>query len=82
MTHTSLPTNWIIDGNINLCAVAVESNWHLATIIEKLTAAGLTRGDAEAFADFICNEYACLNGTSDHDSEECVNDAQYDRLSI
>ena len=64
-------------------STATAANYHLASIIDGLAGQGLERCDAEAFAAFICNEYAIKNGgDSDHASEECVSDEQYDRLTI
>lgn len=75
---------WMVDGKINLNRVGIAADWHRATMIDDLKLLGLDRVDAEAFADFISNEYVCAqpNGVTDHSSEDCVSDAQYDRLSI
>lgn len=74
-----MKTTWMLDGTINLTAIGNDNNWHLGTMIEKLTAAGLNRADAGAFANFMCNEYAAV---SDSRSEDWVTEEQYDRLSI
>ena len=43
---------WIIDGHIGLSSICEAKRWHLASVIHELVACGLSRRDAEAFADF------------------------------
>lgn len=72
-------TIWIIDGTINLTAICTAADWNSASIIDGLVAAGLTRSDAEAFADFACADHATR---SDRTPEECVSDEQYERITL
>ena len=69
---------WMIDEKIDLTKACVDANWHQATAIDNLIAQGLSRVDAEAFADFRF----CLAATiRDRRPEDCVTDEQYERLS-
>jgi hypothetical protein len=74
-----LKMHWMIDGKIDLTAIFEREDWHLASCISALTDAGLSREDAEAFADFAFNDFAKVR---DRDPEDCVTDTQYDRLTV
>jgi len=72
-----------VDNRIDLTAVCEAAGWHLATAIDGLAEKGIAVADARAFAAFAFNEHAIKNGgTVDQDSEDLVNDEQWDRLSI
>ena len=68
---------WVIDTTIFLEEICETANWHLATVICALVAKGLTREDAEAFAEFAFDDKA-TGGTTDN----LVNDEQWDRLEL
>lgn len=74
-------TTWLIDGSINLTQVAIDAEWHLASTIAALTTQGvfpgLSREDAEAYAEFIFAERA-----GDSRSMEQVSESQEQRLSV
>lgn len=67
-----------IDGRIDLTAIMADSDMHLATVIERLQAEGLTRRDAEAFADYAFNAMAIVR---DVDPEDCLTAEQRERLT-
>ena len=74
---------WMIDGTINLTEVCERAEWHLGTAIDGLVAKGMTRQDAEAFADLAFTDHAVESGGSaDHRAEDAVTCAQWDRLSL
>ena len=74
---------WVADGTVNITAVCEMAEWHLATAIDALAAKGLTRPDAEAFADLAFTDHATeCGGRTDHKAEDAVTDAQWDRLSV
>lgn len=76
-------TQWMIDGQVNLTQIATESDWHLASTIDGLMAAGLGRADAEAFADFAFADRAGERNAQDclgADFDACED--RWDRLSI
>lgn len=63
---------------IDLTAVCLTADWHLATVESRLVAAGLSMSDAAAFAAF---EFADHAETRDCDPEECVTDEQWERIA-
>ena len=62
---------------IKLTTICEESNWHLATVIDRLYDAGLLRKDAEAFAAFAFADHAEVR---DQDPEDVVTDEQWEQL--
>ena len=74
MTYTTNTSkNWFIDGNIDLSEIAVESEFHRWTMVDRLTCCGISRSDAEAFAEFMYHWYG-------HPDE--LTDDQRDRLIL
>lgn len=69
---------WIIDGEINLTGICESAEWHRLTAIEELSKQ-LPRSDAEAFVDLA---FADAAQDSDVRAQDCVNDAQWERLTI
>lgn len=69
-------TRWMIDGSIDLLQTCVDSEWHLATAVGSLMERGLSRDDAQAFADF-----AFADVSLDEAPEDQVTDEQYDRIT-
>lgn len=63
----------------NLTAIAEQQQWHLASIIEALQTQGFSRGDAEAFAGFICCDHAEIRAGR---PEDYLTDEQWDRLDV
>uniref|UniRef100_A0A6M3L6X8 Uncharacterized protein n=1 Tax=viral metagenome TaxID=1070528 RepID=A0A6M3L6X8_9ZZZZ len=73
---------WKADG-INLTAICVAAEWHLATAIAELEEAGFSRADAAAFAGFVFNEAAIQSGgLVDQASDDFVAEEQWERLEI
>ncbi|MBK7406409.1 MAG: hypothetical protein IPJ41_17855 [Phycisphaerales bacterium] len=73
---------WKIDGTVNLTAICLESEWHLATAIDGLIAAGLSREDAGAFANFAFADDASARGGCIYGKpEDYLTDEQWDRLA-
>lgn len=64
---------------INLSKIAEENGWHLASVISALQSEGLSRPDAEAFADFIFTHHAEI---TDCEASECVTHEQWERLDL
>jgi len=65
------------ENRINLTETCKAAEWHLATTIDKLLAANLSRDDAEAFAAFAFAE----QGQCGYPEQE-VTDEQWDRLEL
>lgn len=75
--------NYLIDGEIDLAAICEEAGWHHATCMDKLQEKGLSRQDAEAFAEFAFAERAnTMGGVTDVEPEECVTVEQWNRLTV
>lgn len=70
---------WMIDGSIDLTLEYNRANGHRLSIIDNLCAAGLSRGDAEAYAEFIIADNSKIR---DYTPEECVTDEQWERLEV
>lgn len=68
---------WTIDGKINLTSIAIENQWHLASVVDALEKTGVTHQDAIAFANFIFSE-AEQRGES---SSDFLTEEQWSRLS-
>ena len=49
---------WILDGFVDLRGVCEDENWHLASVVRFLVTLGISRRDAEAYADFMFHENA------------------------
>lgn len=81
MAYVSTST-WKIDGSINLTKICEAANWHHASCIDGLIAAGLSRDDATAFARFAGNDYcAARGGRVDCPAQDELSESQWDRLS-
>ena len=76
--ENALTGEWLVDGRVRLDEVAADADWNRLAIIRGLEAEGLAASDAEAYADFIISEAAEVSDTR---PEDCVTDAQWDRLS-
>lgn len=74
-----MSSHWIIDERIDATAICESSNWHLATCIDGISAEGVSRSDAEAFANFVFCDHASIRGGDD--PEDWVTQPQYERLS-
>lgn len=75
-------TTWMV-GNINLTEEAKAAQYHLTTLTDNLRAKGVDFRDANAFAQFVLNEYCVENdGITDMDSADYLSDEQWKRLSI
>lgn len=72
-------SKWIVDGSINVTDICEAANWHLATVHDRLIAAGLNREDAEAFAAFVFEDMAVVKAGR---PEDLVTDEQYERLDV
>ena len=73
---------WTIDGSISLTKVCKDADWHLQTTIDSLIGLGLTREDATAFANFaFIEDSTARGGRADCKAEDCLSDAQWDRLA-
>lgn len=75
---------YLIDGRIDLRKVCSEADWHHATCVDLLVAAGIAANDAAAFADFAINEHAieCDGKVDTYSSDELLTADQDDRLSL
>lgn len=62
---------------VELTALCERAEWHLATVIDALQAAGLDRDEAEAYAQFAFADRAQVPGDW---AEEYLSDAQWNRL--
>jgi len=71
-----MSNEWLIDGHIGLSSICESCRWHLASVIHELVACGLTRRDAEAFADFAFAAQAAV-----HDDPLELTPEQFLRLS-
>ena len=67
---------YIVDGSIDLVEVAEGQKWHLGSVIAALQDRGLTRFDAEAYADLIFKEHSTIV-----DDEPDLTAEQWARLS-
>ncbi len=68
---------WLIDGHIGLSSICESCKWHLASVIDELVEVGLTRRDAEAFADFVFAAQAAV-----YDDPLELTPEQFLRLSV
>jgi hypothetical protein len=71
----------LIDGRVNLTEICEQAQWHRATAIDGVMAAGIGRRDAEAFVSTAFAEYAILHGGTADDPDSFLTDEQWDRLS-
>jgi hypothetical protein len=71
--------SWIIDNKIKLTEIVMDDD-HLATCIDRLVNEGLSRRDAEAFANFGIDELSIEQGGVGSD-EEYLTEEQFERLN-
>lgn len=69
---------WMVDGTVAVEAICEEEDWHLATVIRRLQAAGLSRDDAEVFAQFVFDDHS----TTGLRPEDELTEEQWARLSL
>jgi len=75
---TQLEQNWTIDGKIKPIEICIREDWHRASVVDAFKAEGLNHEDAEAFTDWA---FASVAVAKDTEPEDCLTDAQWERLS-
>jgi len=68
--------SFVVDGTINITEVCQAADWHLATAIEDLLAAGMTHDDAEAYAN-----YRFALAAAEPDADRYLSDEQFERVT-
>jgi len=76
--------HWMLDGRIDLTAIAEREQWHLGSTIRAIAeAAALTYQQAEPFALFLLTDYALAQGgRADCNPDEYLPDGERERLSL
>ena len=68
---------------INLTDLCKKAGWHLGSSIAALEKAGISRSEAENYANFEFNEFAIENGgfVDTVSSDDYLTDEQFDKIS-